>query len=203
MKESSGFPVAAHKLANPTCLDELFLYRLTRLLAVAGAPVVRICEGRHGITRREWRLIAALAESGPLLSSELAERIGLEAPRTSKAISLLVQKRLVTRTPRPSDRRLVTIALTDAGQAVYASLFPETVRINRELLETLSEQHLEALDALLTRLQERARECLHQADLPKASRRHGSGLHRAASGAEAPEPLRLHLQAPPDYTAPR
>jgi DNA-binding MarR family transcriptional regulator len=183
MKLWSGFPVAAHNLANPTCLDELFLYRLTRLLAVAGAPVARICEGRHGITRREWRLIAALAESGPLLSSELAEKIGLEAARTSKAISLIVQKRLATRSPRPNDRRLVTIALTDSGRELYASLFPETVRINHELLESLSEDELETLDSLLIRLDERARERLHHADLPRTSRRYGTTARRSGGAS--------------------
>ncbi|MEG2632758.1 MAG: MarR family transcriptional regulator, partial [Comamonas sp.] len=56
-------------LQNPTSLDELLLFRIGRLLAIAGAPVIRLCEGQYGITRREWRLIAVLAQQGPLLSS--------------------------------------------------------------------------------------------------------------------------------------
>ena len=44
-------------------LDDLLLYRLSRLLSVAGSMVIKLCEGRFGITRREWRLIA-LSEPG-------------------------------------------------------------------------------------------------------------------------------------------
>ena len=42
-------------------MGELFLYRLTRLQAVAVAPVGRLCQARYGVSRREWRLIVVLA----------------------------------------------------------------------------------------------------------------------------------------------
>jgi len=50
------------------------LYRMSRLLAVGGSMVIRLCEGRFGITRREWRLVATLAGRGELSSSQLADR---------------------------------------------------------------------------------------------------------------------------------
>ena len=40
-------------LTRPDTLDDLLNYRLMRLFAVSGAPVVRLCEGRYGIARRE------------------------------------------------------------------------------------------------------------------------------------------------------
>lgn len=52
--------------------------------------VIRLCEGRLGITRREWRIIALLAQDEGLLSSQLAERAQLDRARTSKAITSLV-----------------------------------------------------------------------------------------------------------------
>ena len=48
------------RLSAPQGLDDLLLYRLSRLLGVAGAPVIRLCEGQFGITRREWRVLALL-----------------------------------------------------------------------------------------------------------------------------------------------
>ena len=65
---------AANRLASPGALDDLLLYRINRLLGVAGSMVIRLCEGRFGITRREWRVLAALAHEASLLSSQLAER---------------------------------------------------------------------------------------------------------------------------------
>jgi len=161
------------RMQAPSSLDDLFMYRLTRLLAVAGAPVVRLCEGQYGITRREWRLIAALAREGPMLSSALAERIHLERGRTSKAISDLAAKGLVARTPRPHDRRLVDVALTPAARPIYDALFPQVAQINRELLAVLSPQELALMDSALARLQQRAEEQLQSAVLPKANRRQG------------------------------
>ncbi|MBX3619868.1 MAG: MarR family transcriptional regulator [Rhizobacter sp.] len=173
-----------HPLLDPASLDDLFMYRLTRLLAVAGAPVVRLCEGRFNITRREWRLIAALAQRGPLLSSALADHIHLERGRTSKAVSDLVAKGLVVRTPRPGDRRKVELALTEAARDIYAALFPEVIELNRALLAGLSAPELEALDRLMTHLQQRAEANLAGATLPKADRQRGR--RRAGSHDDGP-----------------
>jgi DNA-binding MarR family transcriptional regulator len=162
-----------NSLLDPTALNELFLFRLTRLVAVAGAPVIRLCEGQYNITRREWRLIVALAQEGPLLSSALAQHIQLERGRTSKAVSELVAKQLVVRRPLPNDRRQVEIALTDAARAIYEALFPEVVALNRELLSILSAAEAAALDATLKRLQEHADQILARAGLPKADRQRG------------------------------
>lgn len=174
--------MSSSRLTSPESLDDLFLYRVTRLLSVAGAPIVRLCEGKYRITRREWRLIAALALEGPMLSSELAQRIHLERGRTSKGVMDLVQKKLVSRTPRPHDRRLVDVALTDAGHALYAQFFPEVTQVNRELLAPLSAEEVQLLDDLLRRLQARADVVMASAQLPKADRRHGR--RRPMGGAD-------------------
>ena len=103
-------------------LDDLLLYRLSRLLAVAGSMVIRLCEGRFGITRREWRLIAVLASRGELGSSQLAEHAQLDRARTSKTIGSLVEKRLVSRVARAGDRRQVLLGLTESyGVAMFGT----------------------------------------------------------------------------------
>jgi DNA-binding MarR family transcriptional regulator len=183
MNRCGGLPLAAHRLDDPAGLDDLFLYRLTRLLAVGGAPVIRLCEGRFGITRREWRLIAVLVEDGALLSSELASRAHLERGPTSKTVSLLVAKGLVRRTPRPQDRRLVDVAITDQGRAIYAALFPLVAKLNRELLAALGAAEVDQLDSMLQRLQQQAEAWLAAADLPKADRQHRGRVQRALPDA--------------------
>ena len=165
---------------EPETIDDLLLYRLSRLHAVGGAPVVRLCEGRYGITRREWRLIVVLARHGAMLSSQLARLAQLEPARTSRAVTDLVTKGLVERAPRPGDRRQVQVALTLAGQTLHARFFPEVVAINQQLLSVLSPPEREVLDACLSRLQAAADRRLAEADLPKANRR--QGRRRAVPG---------------------
>lgn len=151
-------------------LDGLLLYRISRLLSVAGSMVIRLCEGRFGITRREWRLIATLASRGALGSSQLAEHAQLDRARTSKAIGSLVAKRLVSRTQPGSDRRQVVLQLTVEGRALYDALFPLVSQINAQLLAALDDEAACGLDASLAALQARAEAMVAQAELPKADR---------------------------------
>ena len=158
-------------------LDDLLLYRLSRLLAVGGSPVIRLCEGRFGITRREWRVLATLAEHGGALgSSQLAAVAQLDRARTSRAIGSLAAKGLISRTHPAGDRRHVLLGLTDAGHAIHAELFPLVQDINAQLMAALSPGDAAQLDRSLVRLQARAESLLASdacAQLPKADRRRG------------------------------
>lgn len=151
-------------------LDDLLLYRLSRLLSVAGSMVIRICEGRFGITRREWRLIATLASRGELSSSGLAEHAQLDRARTSKAVGSLVGKGLVARSHPQGDRRQVLLRLTERGRDLYDELFPLVAQINAELLGVLDDAAAAQLDESLARLQGHAERMVAQAVLPKADR---------------------------------
>jgi len=156
-------------------LDGLLLYRLSRLLGVAGSMVIRLCEGRFGITRREWRLIATLASRGALGSSQLAEHAQLDRARTSRAVGSLVAKGLVSRSQPGGDRRQVLLCLTDDGRAIHSQLYPLVQQIHDDLMAALTPQAAQQLDDSLARLQERAQALVSVAQLPKADRRRRGG----------------------------
>lgn len=155
----------------PTTMEDLFVYRLTRLLAIASLPIGRHCEGRYGITKREWRLIGTLARFGRLLSSELAREVHLERARTSKAVTALVAKGLATRRPRPNDRRRVDIELTAAGRALHDELLPLVAHLNVEILSVLAPDEVERLDRMMALLQAKAEQIVDGVELPKVDRR--------------------------------
>jgi DNA-binding MarR family transcriptional regulator len=172
-------------LLQPQRLDELLLYRLSRLQATAGALVVRYCEGQYGITRREWRIMMVLADKSPLGSSELAGRAQLDRSRTSKAVTSLAQKNLLSRSAKAGDARHVSLALTDTGMAMHQSLFPLVSQINRDVLAALDAHELQLLDDLLTRLQLSAEALAAKSSPPLADRRRGGSgrLHERTSKA--------------------
>lgn len=169
-----------HPLRQPRTLDDLFLYRLTRLTSTAGAPVVRMCEREHGVTRREWRLLAVLALADGIRPSVLAERALLDRARTSRALGSLVDKGLVERRSAPADRREARLCLSPAGRATYAALWPKVAALNRGLLAVLDDAELAQLDSLLTRLS------AHAVNLAHAERL----AHGAAAAATPPLPTR-------------
>jgi len=162
-------------LLCPSSLDDLLLYRLHHIQSVAGRIVVRWCEGDHGITRREWRMISLLADAGSLQPSQLAERAQLDRARTSKTITSLSDKALIVRSARPDDRRQVTLALTPAGHAIHAALYPKIVALNLDMLSALQVSEVAQLDDTLARLEKQAKHILTQLVLPKANRRLGKG----------------------------
>lgn len=166
-------------LRDPQGLDDLLNYRLARLHALSGAPVVRLCEGRYGITRREWRLLALLAAQGATSPSELAERAHLDRARTSRAIGSLAAKGLAQRVARPGDARRAVVQVTARGQSLHDEMFPQVAAINRAVLAALDEPLLVALDEALQRLTVQA-EALggHLASGVQADRRRGGAARR-------------------------
>jgi len=165
-------------LSDPVLLDDLLLYRLSRLVSTAGHMVIRLCEGGWGITRREWRVIALLGQEDGLMSSTLAERIQLDRARTSRAVTSLVEKQLVRRTAGQADRRQARLSLTLQGRTVYDGLMPRVRAINRELLSVLSPAEVGQLDEALERLQSQAARMAVAMPLPKADRRRGGRMRR-------------------------
>lgn len=171
-------------------VDDMLLYRLGQLSAVAGAMVVRLCEGGYGITRREWAMLAQLhGHPDGLLPSELAERMRRDRARTSRTITALLGKRLIERTALPHDRRSVRVSLTPAGQSLYEQLMPQVQAINSRILSVLSPDESAKLDDVLERLrvQALALQASLGPDLPKADRRRG----RAALVAHGSRPSGL------------
>ncbi|MDP3250376.1 MAG: MarR family transcriptional regulator [Hydrogenophaga sp.] len=151
-------------------MTELFLYRLSRLQAVAVAPVGRLCQARYGISRREWRLLVVLARHGAMLSSELADQAQLDRARTSRIVTTLADMKLIVREVIPSDRRQARVSLTPEGQALYDEFLPVVIELNRQLLLELEPDEIRQLDGLMDRLADRAKRNLAALDLPKMPR---------------------------------
>ncbi|MBU6440535.1 MAG: winged helix-turn-helix transcriptional regulator [Betaproteobacteria bacterium] len=146
------------RLRNPENLDDLLNYRLFRLYASATSPVTRLMEGKWGISRREWRLLGALAAVEQTSPSELAEQTHLDRPRTSRAIASLVAKKLAQRTVTADDARRATVSLTPTGRALFEEVFPQIARLNTRLLEAIDDELATALDRALRALTVRADE---------------------------------------------
>lgn len=156
-------------------IDDLLLYRLSQLSAAAGAMVVRLCEGSHGVTRREWGVVAQLYGHEGLLPSELADRMRRDRARTSRALTALLRKGLIERVTLPHDRRSARVSLTQTGRQLYEVLMPQVQAINAQLASVLSADEAAAFDDVLERLRQQANTMQGQWDrvLPKANRHRG------------------------------
>jgi len=161
-------------LAQPATVDDLLNYRLSCLLASSGAMTIRLCEGRFGITRREWRLIALLGAHGAMSPSELAQRAHLERARTSRHITELAARHLIRRVRDPHDGRRAEVELTPAGRKLHETLFPQSANFHRQVISVLTPKELRAFEVALAKLTENAeRIAAGKPVAEKADRRHG------------------------------
>ena len=169
----------------PTTCDDLLNYRINLLLASSGALVVRLCEGRYGISRREWRLMVVLVDHGPLQPSELALHSHSDRPQVSRAINDLLGKGLVQRVNDAGSGKRARVGLSDKGRALYDELFPQVVKINGRIMQVLTPEQIRAFDETLRLLTESAREVFESdRNLEHANRRQG-GSRRADFQPEA------------------
>jgi DNA-binding MarR family transcriptional regulator len=142
-----------NRLQQPRCHDDLLNYQLKRLFNVGGAPALRLCEGRYGVTRVQWHLLAKLVESGPTSATGLGRAASMEQAKASRGITDLVQMGLANRV---TENRRKLLAATEQGQALYAELFPQLVLINRRLMDVLDDAEANLLESTLAKLLARA-----------------------------------------------
>jgi DNA-binding MarR family transcriptional regulator len=119
--------------------------RLNRLDRASNAAIeARL--GEHGLSRGEFDVLATLRRSGEpytLAPTALARWMML----SSAAMTNRVDRR-----PDPGDRRGLLVALTLDGMQVVDAAVADHVENERRLLEPLSEEEQQTLNALLRKL---------------------------------------------------
>ncbi|QIE57357.1 homoprotocatechuate degradation operon regulator HpaR [Pikeienuella piscinae] len=105
----------------------------------------------HGLTIQQWRVIRALADSGPLDSKTLAGRCVILPPSLTRIFRALRGKGLI-RAAKVADGRRHAVELTEAGRALYADMAITSEAIYREIEDAFGTARMERLLELLTEL---------------------------------------------------
>lgn len=74
-----------------------------------------------GLTPAQAEVLDVLRDRAPLSLAELGRLLVCETGSPSRLVDVLVQRGLVTRTPSPQDRRVVSLTLTEAGREAQAA----------------------------------------------------------------------------------
>lgn len=165
-------PTTAEGLKHPQQLEDLLMYRLTRVVRSCSLPLLRLFEGELGITRREWHVLALVVQQGELAPSRIAELCWLDRPRVSRAASRLIERGLLK---RKAAGRGALLQASAAGQALYARAMASAGGFNAALVDELDTVELAQLNALLNKLQSRA-QTLRDAPMPgRRVQRHAGG----------------------------
>lgn len=103
------------------------------------------------LTFSQWSALVAL-HSGVTTAGDLAHTICHDAGSLTRLVDEMVRRELVTRSRSDSDRRVVTLALTDHGEELVEALAPRMMSFWNDLLAGFSHAEVDTLINLLTRL---------------------------------------------------
>jgi DNA-binding MarR family transcriptional regulator len=126
------------------------LMRHARLLHVVRSHLTSFAP--HGLDGAAVALLMQLVKCGPRRQGELAEVALLDPSTVSRYVGQLVRRGLVERRPDPGDGRAVQLVATDAGEAAAAVMINRRNEIFAMVLQGWDQADLDALTALITRL---------------------------------------------------
>jgi DNA-binding MarR family transcriptional regulator len=137
-------------------LDRFVPYRLSVLSNTVSGAIATAYFMNFGLSIPEWRVMAVLAANPGLSAAEVTARTAMDKVAVSRAVAALLAAGRLHRTTAHSDRRRTQLALTSAGQRVYARVVPMALEYERRLMTPLSKRDRATLDRLLRVLLGRA-----------------------------------------------
>lgn len=137
--------------AAPPSLTGLTTYLLSRTGKIARGRLAGRFTGR-GLRLWHHAVLAALADFGPHVQRDLAVRLAIDPSDMAKIVDELAGAGNVERARDAADRRRITVTLTDGGRELLAELDAEAEAVQNDVLEPLTEDEREQLDALLRKV---------------------------------------------------
>jgi DNA-binding MarR family transcriptional regulator len=98
-----------------------------------------------GITHRQWEVLAWISFAGELSQTELAAKMGIEAPTLVGVLDRMERDGWIVRVPSETDRRKKLIRTTERVEPVWAQMLARGAGIRARVTKGLSEQQLTAL----------------------------------------------------------
>jgi len=105
-----------------------------------------------GLTESQFGVLEALHHLGPLCQRDLAAKVLKSAGNMTTVVDNLQRRDLVERTRDAEDRRVVTVHLTDRGEALIRDAFPRVVTALVSAFSVLTAVEQKQLAALCRRL---------------------------------------------------
>ncbi|MCP1247084.1 homoprotocatechuate degradation operon regulator HpaR [Acetobacter cerevisiae] len=87
----------------------------------------------HDFTSQQWRVIRLLNEHSTLDAAQLAEKAFILPPSLTRILANLEARDLVTRVQYASDRRRYLFRLTPLGETSFQKIYPNRVKIYKEI----------------------------------------------------------------------
>ncbi|MCG8571827.1 MAG: MarR family transcriptional regulator [Spirochaetes bacterium] len=96
----------------------------------------------YNLTLREVHAVLVLSNKGDLTLNKLSEAMELSPSRTSRIVTSLVKKEMITSNQNPQDRRNISLSLTKKGKDCTKVVEEEKIKCEKKFAERLTEQQM-------------------------------------------------------------
>jgi DNA-binding MarR family transcriptional regulator len=137
-------------------LHDYLPYRLSVATNAVSRLIARAYESRFALKIPQWRLMAVLADEGPLTQQALCVRTIMDKVTVMRAAQGLLRRRLIRRVPNAQDGRSHRLIMTAAGQRLYDQIVPMALEYQARLLSGMERDDVVRLEHMLRSLEQSA-----------------------------------------------
>jgi len=113
---------------------------LLRLLEARYDVLYQMLTQQNDITPRQFGVLMALYQDGPLTPSVLAERISSDRNTLSEMLKRMTARKLISKKDNAQDRRSIQVQITAKGEAALLKVIPAAARLQDLLLAPLTKE---------------------------------------------------------------
>ncbi|MBR0937820.1 MarR family winged helix-turn-helix transcriptional regulator [Bradyrhizobium jicamae] len=113
---------------------------LLRLLEARYDGLYQSLTRQSDITPRQFGVLMALYQLGPLTPSVLADRINCDKNTLSEMLKRMTARRLVSKRSNPEDRRSVQVQMTASGEEALLAVIPAAAELQDIMLAPLRKE---------------------------------------------------------------
>jgi DNA-binding MarR family transcriptional regulator len=129
-------------------------FRLNRLAAEVSAELSSEYQERYGLDIPEWRVLATLGFRDDACSAQYISHCTRTHKSTiSRAVTALMERKLVERVENKDDRREFALRMTRKGNALYEELIPRLLVKESRIMSCLSAQERKQFAAMLGKIE--------------------------------------------------
>ncbi len=143
-------------------LDEHVFFWLTQVIGARDRALNQALRG-FGLRVPEWRALATIYARHRCTMSELADLTTIDRTTLTRTVDRMEEAGWVARRPDADDMRVVRLALTAAGERLFARIWPTVARLNDAALSGVSAGTVEKLHATLVQMKANLEEEEHVA----------------------------------------
>ena len=111
---------------------------LLRLLEARYDVLYQNLTRQNAITPRQFGVLMALYQDGPLTPSVLAERISSDRNTLSEMLKRMTARKLISKKNNAGDRRSIQVQITAKGEAALLSVVPAAAELQNLMLAPLA-----------------------------------------------------------------